>query len=96
MTLAKFKDTLSQKIAPSVPDHLIALWYDAKGDWQKAHTIIQEIENKTAAWIHAYLHRKEGDIWNADYWYTRAGKKRPLAALEEEWESIVKELIDEN
>jgi hypothetical protein len=97
MTLKEFKESLSQKTAPpEISEHLSALWYDAKGDWQKAHTIIQDIENKTAAWIHAYLHRKEGDIWNADYWYTRAGRKRPLAALEEEWDSIVEELIDEN
>jgi len=58
-------------------DHLKALWYDAKGDWKKAHEIIQDIDDKNASWIHAYLHRKEGDILNADYWYNRAGKKRP-------------------
>lgn len=97
MSFSEFKESISSENPPdSLSDYLKALWYDAKGDWQKAHTIIQDIENKTAAWIHAYLHRKEGDIWNADYWYTRAGKKRPLATLEEEWDSIVEELIDEN
>jgi hypothetical protein len=48
------------------------------------------VEDKNAAWIHAYLHRKEGDIWNADYWYKRAGKKRPSVSLGQEWEDLVK------
>jgi hypothetical protein len=96
MTVAEFKESLSQETVPPVPDHLKALWYDAKGDWEKAHTIIQDIEDKTAAWIHAYLHRKEGDIWNADYWYNLAGRKRPALTPEKEWESIVKELIGED
>ena len=65
-----------------------ALWYDAKGAWEKAHTLIQDLPDRNAAWIHAYLHRKEGDIWNADYWYNRAGKKRPDLTLNEEWEQI--------
>jgi len=73
--------------------HLEALWYDAKDDWEKAHTIIQNIDDGAAAWIHAYLHRKEGDIWNADYWYSRAGKSRPSVHLEKEWEAIAKELM---
>ena len=71
----------------------MALWYDAKEDWEKAHELIQDIEDKNAAWIHAYLHRKEGDIWNADYWYRRAGKKRPDASLQNEWEQIATELL---
>ena len=63
------------------------LWAE-KGDWEKAHTLIQDIEDKEAAWIHAYLHRKEGDSWNADYWYRRAGKSRPAIDLQAEWEQI--------
>ncbi|HEY1022823.1 MAG TPA: hypothetical protein VGE06_10955 [Flavisolibacter sp.] len=70
-------------------EYLQALWWDAKGDWQKAHETIQDLPDKNAAWIHAYLHRKEGDIWNADYWYNRAGKKRPTNSLEEEWDRLV-------
>ena len=70
-----------------------SLWYDAKGDWETAHTIIQDIEDKTAAWIHAYLHRKEGDTGNASYWYNRAGKKMPALTLEEEWEEIAKVVL---
>ena len=73
--------------------YLQSLWYDAKGDWNRSHEIIQDIEDKTAAWIHAYLHRKEGDIGNADYWYRRAGKSRPDKTLEEEWENIVEALL---
>lgn len=70
-----------------------SLWYDAKGDWETAHTIIQDIEDKTAAWIHAYLHRKEGDAGNAAYWYNRAGKKMPAISLEQEWEEIASAVL---
>jgi len=73
--------------------YLQSLWYDGKGDWNRSHEIIQNIEDKTASWIHAYLHRKEGDIGNADYWYRRADKKRPDITLKEEWETIVKALM---
>ena len=69
--------------------YVLALWYDAKGDWEKSHVIIQDMETKEAAHIHAYLHRKEGDIWNADYWYARSGKQRPGVSLEEEWKELV-------
>jgi hypothetical protein len=94
MTFEQFSESLSSASAPpSVSDYLRALWYDAQGDWEQAHNIIQNIEDKTAAQIHAYLHRKEGDIWNADYWYNRAGRKRPAVSLENEWQAIVKELI---
>ena len=70
-----------------------SLWYDAKGDWEAAHTIIQDIQDNTAAWIHAYLHRKEGDAGNAGYWYHRAGKKMPGYSLEKEWEEIVRDVL---
>ena len=94
MTLELFKQSLSSPSPPpEASDYLKALWFDAKGDWEKSHNIIQDIDDKKAAWIHAYLHRKEGDIWNADYWYGRAGKKRPGVTLEEEWLEIVKTLI---
>jgi hypothetical protein len=64
---------------------LMALWYDGKGDWNKAHDQVDQLPGKSAARIHAYLHRKEGDLWNADYWYKRAGEIRPSVNLEEEW-----------
>jgi len=94
MHFEEFRQTLSSDKPPGkVSPYLLSLWYDAKGDWEKSHTIIQDINDTTAAWIHAYLHRKEGDIGNADYWYRRAGKIRPAITLEEEWEQIAKTLV---
>lgn len=94
MNLLDFNESLSENIPPeNSSDYLKALWFDAKGDWQKAHELIQDIEDKSAAWIHAYLHRKEGDIWNADYWYRRADKKRPLVSLQEEWNHLVQAML---
>lgn len=90
-SLAEFETSLSETEPPSrLSNHLLTLWYDAKGEWNKSHTIIQNIEDKNAAWIHAYLHRKEGDTGNADYWYSHAGRKRPTSTLREEWEDMVK------
>jgi hypothetical protein len=77
---------------PGLSVYLQSLWYDGKEDWNKSHTIIQDVEDKNAAWIHAYLHRKEGDTGNAMYWYNRAGKKMPASSLQDEWENLVKEL----
>lgn len=95
MNFEEFNTSLENTQPPAlVSENLRSLWYDAKGDWEKAHTIIQDIDDKTAAWIHAYLHRKEGDIGNADYWYSKAGKKRPSISLSEEWKQLVKSLLD--
>ena len=94
MNFEEFRQTLSSSKPPDkISGYLKSLWYDAKSDWEKAHNIIQDIEDKTASWIHAYLHRKEGDTGNADYWYHRAGRKRPAISLEEEWADIVKALL---
>jgi hypothetical protein len=94
MTSEQFNQSLSNGSLPdSVSDHLISLWYDAKNDWHKAHTIIQDIEDKNAYWIHAYLHRKEGDNGNALYWYNRANKPMPDYSLQQEWEEIVTALL---
>lgn len=68
---------------------LLALWHDGKGDWRQAHDQVDQLPGKNPARIHAYLHRKEGDLWNADYWYSKAGEKRPNQTLDEEWESLV-------
>ena len=93
-TLADFKATLTAGSPPgALPAPLLALWHDAKGDWDGAHSVAQDIESSDGAWIHAYLHRKEGDMANADYWYRRAGKTRPSVSLEQEWETIVKALL---
>jgi len=94
MKFEEFQKSLGASSPPAnLSGYLQSLWYDAKGDWNRSHEIIQDIEDKTAAWIHAYLHRKEGDIGNADYWYRRAGKSRPDKTLEEEWENIVEALL---
>jgi hypothetical protein len=94
MNFEEFKKSLSSPASPdNLSVYLRSLWYDTKGEWNKAHEIIQDIEDKNAAWIHAYLHRKEGDVGNADYWYRRADRKRPVISLENEWENIVKALL---
>jgi len=89
MNFAEFKASLSGSMPDKLPVYLKSLWYDGKGDWEQSHNIIQDVEDKNAAWIHAYLHRKEGDSSNADYWYSRAGKKRPAISLQDEWEELV-------
>lgn len=94
MQLSQLKESLAGETPPpSISICLQALWYDAKDNWERAHELIQDISDKNAAWIHAYLHRKEGDNWNADYWYTKAGKKRPVLSLQEEWEQITSALL---
>lgn len=72
---------------------LMALWWDAHGDWDRAHAAAQTGEDADSAWVHAYLHRKEGDLANADYWYRRARRTRPAATLEEEWAAIAAALL---
>ncbi|WP_221029488.1 hypothetical protein [Actomonas aquatica] len=74
---------------------LQALWWDAQGDWERAHTEAQRVGSPAGDWVHAYLHRKEGDIGNAGYWYARAGKPAQEAgvSLEREWEAIATELL---
>ncbi len=94
MTTEEFIQSTKDSTPPAgINVLLLTLWYDAKGDWEKSHDLISEIETKEAAWIHAYLHRKEGDSWNADYWYRRAGENRPDITLEKEWSLLVGLLI---
>ncbi|HET7179387.1 MAG TPA: hypothetical protein VFI14_06665 [Chryseosolibacter sp.] len=94
MTFDFFKSSLSSPQPPhGVAGLLEALWYDANDNWDKAHSIAQEIDSRNGAWVHAYLHRREGDHGNAAYWYHRAGKPVSRASLGDEWESIVKVLL---
>lgn len=94
MKLSSFKQSLSGTETPeNLSVYLKALWYDAKGEWDKSHNLIQDVNDKNASWIHAYLHRKEGDNANADYWYSRAGKTKPSISLEKEWEEIVEAFL---
>lgn len=86
----EFGESLEYETPPSLwPEALQALWWDAKGHWENSHTIAQDIPSATGNWIHAYLHRKEGDRWNAGYWYDRAGRSFPNHSLQEELEEIV-------
>ena len=94
MDLPSFKESLHNSEPPEASVYLHALWHDGKENWDKAHKLIQDLEDEKAAWIHAYLHRKEGDTGNADYWYRRAGKTRPSVPLEKEWEEIVASLLN--
>jgi hypothetical protein len=90
MDIRSFKVTLSGEFPPeSFGPHLRALWYDARDNWDEAHHIIQDLTGQSAAWIHAYLHRKEGDNSNAAYWYRRAGKVMASGLPEREWEALV-------
>ncbi|NIR50086.1 hypothetical protein GWO43_16405 [candidate division KSB1 bacterium] len=94
MTLEEFKKTLSDESPPEGLDKAVqALWHDANGDWDTAHNLAQSVGDTTGAWVHAYLHRKEGDLSNASYWYSRASRSMPKTTLEEEWEQIVSELL---
>jgi hypothetical protein len=93
MDAATFRQSLSQATPPDVSLALQALWYDQKGDWDQAHTLAQQADNVDGDWVHAYLHRKEGDEGNAGYWYAKSGKKKSTLSLEEEWEEIVQVLL---
>lgn len=94
MDAEEFKRSLTNDSpANDLTPALKALWWDAKGDWEKAHDHAQEQDDKAGAWVHAYLHRKEGDLTNADYWYEKAARTRPVASLGEEWVAIVRALL---
>ena len=91
MTVQEFKDSLNNKVPPQgVSEIAEALWYDAKGNWEAAHNIAQSQEGvHDYDLLHAYLHRKEGDDWNAKYWYNRTASTMPIISLEMEWEVLV-------
>jgi len=94
MTYDEFIKTIDdEKPSPKLSETLISLWWDQKGDWNTAHTVAQEIPTEQGSAVHAYLHREEGDLWNADYWYSRAGRMRPDIPLEAEWKLLVEEML---
>jgi hypothetical protein len=96
MDLFSFKASVQADQPPAdISVYLLALWYDARGDWNKAHQVIQDVTTRNASWIHAYLHRKEGDQFNADYWYSKAGKKRPSVDLQQEWNDLAECMMTE-
>ncbi len=94
MDLEKFKTSLEEEEPPSeFPAPVAALWWDAKGNWERAHGLVDELETKDGMAVHAYLHRKEGQTSNADYWYQRAGRDFQRPALEAEWQALVEALL---
>ena len=94
MTVEEFRSTLVQAHAPEgLTPALRAMWEDAKGNWNEAHSIAQTIADETGSWIHAYLHRKEGELGNAGYWYRRASQPAASDTLEAEWARIVSRLL---
>jgi hypothetical protein len=94
MNLEDFLTSLANPEPPAAFSHALAgLWWDAKGDWTKAHESAQQDEGPAGAWVHAYLHRKEGDSSNAAYWYERAGKAPSRKSLDEEWTDITAALL---
>ena len=93
MTINDFKASLKSSSPPPLAPALVALWHDGRGDWDAAHRTAQDVDDKTGAWVHAYLHRKEGDISNARYWYDRAGRPEASDSLEAEWSRIVTALL---
>ncbi|MEP6646531.1 MAG: hypothetical protein ABJC12_05545 [Saprospiraceae bacterium] len=94
MNFQEFQNSINDDHPPNGFNQLLlALWHDAKGDWASSHDIAQDINTKDGALIHAYLHRKEGDMWNADYWYRKANSKRNNESLVIEWERLVRSLL---
>ncbi len=94
MNVAAFRASLAGAEPPSdLGPALQALWWEAKGDWRKAHECARAREDAAGCWVHAYLHRREGDAGNAGYWYRRAERPVPGISLDEEWKAIAKTLL---
>ena len=95
MSPAEFKASLSGAApAPGLAAPLAGLWWAAKGNWDEAHRIVQDDAGRDAAWVHAYLHRVEGDLGNAGYWYRRARRAPATGDLDAEWHAMVAELLN--
>lgn len=95
MTYSEFISSLEHDLPPANIHHCLeALWHDAKNKWSMAHDLVDGPSDKLSARVHAFLHRKEGDLWNADFWYRRSGESRPDVSLEEEWEFLVKSILE--
>jgi hypothetical protein len=94
VTPARFTESLSRPAPPArLRAALQGLWWAAKGEWDRAHQLVQDEESAEAAWVHAYLHRVEGDLANASYWYRRAGRAAASGPLDEEWQAIAADLL---
>lgn len=93
MNSDRFNQFVAEKSCPNLPAPLQALWYAKQGNWQQAHVIVQDEADADSAWVHAYLHRQEGDLSNARYWYGRSGRSPACIELDYEWEEIAKSLL---
>lgn len=94
MTVEELRESLSWAEPPGgLTAPVAALWWDAKGDWGRAHGMVDELETSEGMAVHAYLHRKEGEAWNAEYWYRRAGRRFHRLALDEEWAALAEGLL---
>jgi hypothetical protein len=94
MSVDEFRQSAGGRPPQGMSGALLALWHDARDDWNAAHESAQRDESAKGAWVHAYLHRKEGDPANAGYWYRRAGRHLPKCAIDAEWEQIAGELLE--
>jgi hypothetical protein len=93
MTSDEFRSSLTAEAPPAgLAEPLEALWWDAKGNWARAHSLVDELESADGMSVHAYLHRKEGADWNAEYWYGRAGRQFHRPNLPDEWSALVEGL----
>jgi hypothetical protein len=94
MTLDEYLASIkNEQPSSELSETLTSLWWDKKGAWDRAHAIAQEIATPRGSAVHAYLHREEGVLWNADYWYSRAGRERPDITLEAEWQQLADEML---
>jgi hypothetical protein len=93
MTLEEFEATVKAAAPPAVSPALLALWHSARGEWHAAHRVAQDVPGRDGAWVHAHLHRQEGDLGNARYWYRQAGTEEATDALEVEWRRIAGALL---
>jgi len=93
MTADEFRLLAKGEAPQGLSSALLALYHDERGDWDATHVAAQAGETREGAWVHAYLHRKEGDTGNAGYWYRRAGRPVPTCGLEAEWAQIAGELL---
>lgn len=95
MNFEAFQHSLDARIPPEkLSPPAEALWWDAKGNWSRAHELVDHLESPEGMAVHAYLHRKEGADWNADYWYRRAGRKYRRNDLNDEWKALVESMLD--
>jgi hypothetical protein len=96
-TANAFRNSVTKSNPPAgFSPALDALWWAAKGDWERAHTIVMAHEDRDCAWVHAYLHRYEGDLPNARWWYGQARRPVATAPLESEWCAMVQALLNED